>query len=97
MRFVLLVLICVMITGCFWNTKDDLPKETIITVEKFKPLPSWATEQYQIPQPTDGTVGARAVSHEERGWLLETLLCHRHLLTLLDKGEKADAKECDQH
>lgn len=95
MRLLLLVVMCVTLMGCPL-TKPQLPKETYIVVEKYKPLPDWATRPYQMPQPADGTVGERTKSNEARGTLLEILFCHRRLLSLLDKGEKVDEKECDQ-
>jgi hypothetical protein len=91
----LLVLLAVVgLTGC--ATAPNVPKQVIVTVEKFKPLPAWATDPLAKPEATDGSVGARVRSEAERGITIDLANCHRRLLKKLDAGETVDPKECAQ-
>jgi hypothetical protein len=90
----LVVLAIVGLSGC--ATTPNVPKQVVVTVEKFKPLPAWATDPLAKPEPVDGTVGARMRSHEARGAVIDVANCHRLLLKKLDAGESVDPKECAQ-
>lgn len=92
MKMILLVMVLTL-TGCQWF-KQNLPGNTEVTVTKYRDFPEWATRQYQKPMPADGTVGARVISHDERGQLIDLLLCDRWLLTLIEKGEKVSHDQC---
>jgi hypothetical protein len=76
--------------------RPNVPKQVIVTVEKFKPIPTWATDPLVKPEPADGTVGARNRSHDARGAVIDVANCHRLLLKKLDAGEAVDPKECAQ-
>lgn len=96
---VLIVLLCILaalgLTGCATRA-PNVPKQVTVVVEKFKPLPAWATDPLAKPEPADGTVGARLHSHEARGAVIDVANCHRLLLKKLDAGEAVDPKECAQ-
>jgi hypothetical protein len=81
-------------TGC--QPRPNVPQQVTVVVEKFKPLPAWATDPLAKPEPADGTVGARLRSHEARGAVIDVANCHRLLLKKLDAGETVDPQECAQ-
>lgn len=76
------------------NTRPQLPEVVEVVVEKPKPIPTWATDELPKPVAADGTVGARVVSEDARGHVIDLANCHRRLLRKLDKGEQVDPKEC---
>jgi hypothetical protein len=65
-----------------------------VVVEKFKPLPEWATAQLPNAAPVDGTVRAVLLSNDQRAATIDYANCRSRLLVRLDKGEKHDLKEC---
>jgi hypothetical protein len=81
-------------TGC--ERRPNVPRQVTVVVEKFKPLPAWATDALAKPEPADGTVGARNRAFEARGLAIDVANCHRLLLKKLDAGETVDPKECAQ-
>ena len=81
-------------TSC--QRRPTIPEQVPVVVERFRPLPSWATEPLDKPQPADGTVGERARSEQARGVVIDLANCHRRLLARLDKGEAIDARECSR-
>jgi hypothetical protein len=92
---VLLLLLAVIgLSGC--ATAPNVPKQVIVTVEKFKPLPAWATDPLAKPEAADGSVGARVRSEAQRGIAIDLANCHRRLLKQLDAGQPVDPKECAQ-
>ena len=93
MKSLLAVALALALSAC--QTLPDLP-DTITVVEKeFQPIDSTFTDVVEKPQPTDGSVGARVISHDKRGQLIDLWACHRRLLARLSAGEKVDMKECD--
>lgn len=78
------------------NTRPQLPETVEVVVEKYRDLPSWATDPLPIPHPADGTVGERVRSENDRGEVLLLANCHRALLRKIEKGEQVDPKECEQ-
>lgn len=97
MRTLILIAAVLLLTG--WGScqrKPNVPKQVTVVVERFKPLPDWATEPLPKPEPADGSVGARVRSHEARGGTIDTANCHRRLLRKLDKGEPVDKRECER-
>lgn len=96
MRTLIFLLVCMtLMTGCLEGVKPNIPEQVIVTVEKYKPLPTWATDQLIVPMPADGTVGARLETNNKRGLTLDIANCHRRLLAKLDRGETVNDKECD--
>ena len=93
MRTLIILLALAQLAAC--QSTPKVPETVTVVVEKYKPLPDWATKAYAKPQPVDGTVGAMLESDSAKGYLLDVLLCHRRLLSLLDKGEAVDPKSCD--
>lgn len=90
----LLIATAALVLGACRATVPAVPEKVEVVVEKLRPLPSWATEQYQVPVPANGTVGARLANEDAALGLVELLLCHRRLLARLDKGETVDPKVC---
>lgn len=78
------------------NSRPQLPETVEVVVEKYRDLPTWATEPLPLPQPADGTVGERVQSEHDRGEVILLANCHRRLLGKLDKGEPVDEKECER-
>ena len=90
----LLIATVALALGACRATVPAVPEKVEVVVEKLRPLPSWATEQYQVPVPANGTVAARLANEDAALGLVELLLCHRRLLARLDKGETVDPKVC---
>lgn len=78
--------------GC--ATAPKVPQQVIVTVERYKPLPAWATDPLPKPMPFDATVGARLHTNEARGGVIDIANCDRQLLKLLDAGTPVDPKVC---
>lgn len=92
----LLAMLAVLgLSGCA-SQQPKVPERVTVVVERYKPLPVWATDPLPKPMPANGTVGARARSHDARGGVIDVANCHRHLLQKLDRGEPVDEKECAQ-
>jgi hypothetical protein len=92
-----LALLTVLLTavGCASRERlPEIPEQVTVVVEKYRPLPSWATEPLDKPQPADGTVGERVRSEHARGVVIDLANCHRRLLARLDKGEAVSDQEC---
>jgi hypothetical protein len=92
-----LIPLCALLaaTGCQrFVAKPNIPQTVTVVVEKFKPLPDWATAQLPNAAPVDGTVGALWHADEQRAATLDFANCTRRLLARLDKGEKPDLKDC---
>lgn len=83
----------VILTGCA-NAPPKIPQTVTVVVEKYKPLPAWATAPLSKPAPVDGTVGARAQSHDARGVVIDFANCRSQLLIRLDRGEAVTGEEC---
>lgn len=85
------------LTGCPGPlVKADLPKETLVTVEKYKPLPEWATKKIAKPARKDDTFGAH-LSHENAlEAFVDYLFCGRELLAKLDRGEQVNPDDCKE-
>lgn len=90
----LLLLATTLALAACAHTAPNLPEQVTVVVERYKPLPAWATAPLAKPEPTDGTVGARTRSHEARGGVIDVANCDRRLLALLDAGQAVDPKEC---
>ena len=93
MRTLIMLIALALLSAC--TSVPKVPEKVTVVVREYRPLPDWATKPYAKPLPIDGTVGAALESEAARGYLLDVLLCHRRLLTLLDQGQQVDAKACD--
>jgi hypothetical protein len=90
-----LILIALALPGCqLFVAKPNIPQTVTVVVEKFKPLPEWATAQLPNAGPVDGTVRALLLSNDQRAATIDYATCRARLLSRLDKGEKPDLKEC---
>lgn len=97
MRTVTLAAIVLALAACQSAPKfPQVPEQVTVVVERYKPLPSWATEQLVKPEAASGKVGDRLRNEEARGGVIDVSNCHRRLLARLDKGEAVDKKECEQ-
>ena len=90
--FGVLIVLCIAVSGC--KSLPKPPEKVYITVEKFKPLPLWATQPIAKPYASDGSVGAVLGSEFDRGTVIDLMNCHRLLLAKLDAGEPVDPKAC---
>lgn len=90
-----MVLVPLLTAASCGTTRPQLPETVEIVVEKYRDLPTWATDPLPKPMPADGTVGARVMSEDARGHVIDLANCHRELLRKLDKGEQVDPKECE--
>lgn len=81
------------LSGC--SSVPKVPEKVTVVVEKYKPLPDWATDPLLKPLPWDGTVGAYLKSEDDRGNVIDLANCHRWLLKKLDAGETVSPKDCD--
>lgn len=86
------IAIILLIGGC--ASAPTVPKTVTVVVEKFRPLPKWATEPLVKPVPANLTTGAVVESHNARGAVIDLANCHRRLLAELDKGEPVDDNGC---
>lgn len=96
MRYSLIALLVLALAACDSVTvKPDMPDEVIVTVEKYKPLPEWATKRMPKPDRKGSTVASH-LSHENAlDAFADYLLCHRDLLAKLDKGEEVNPNACE--
>lgn len=65
-------------------------------VEKYKPLPTWATEQLPNTPPANSTIEALKDANNRRADTVDFANCRSRLLIQLDKGEKVTGKECSR-
>jgi hypothetical protein len=87
-------LLMLALTSC--AAVHTIPATVMVPIEKFKPLPAWATDPLVKPAPADGTVGAHLKSEAERGAVIDYANCVRKLLKALDDNAGVDAKACRQ-
>lgn len=95
MRTLTLTAVVIALAACqSAPTLPQVPEQVPVVVERYKPLPSWATEPLVKPQAASGKVGDRLQNEEARGGVIDVSNCHRRLLARLDKGEVVDSREC---
>lgn len=87
----LLLLFCM--TGC--TTVPTVPEKVTVIVERYKPLPAWATERLHKPVRADGRIESVLGNENARGEVIDFANCRSMLLAKLDKGEAADRKDCE--
>lgn len=97
-RALALTLAMAVLSGCATTRCPDIkaPGTVTLTVEKFRPLPAWATRPLVLPMPRANTVDEAVRLANERLKVAEVANCHRRLLAKLDAGEPVDAKECER-
>ncbi len=99
MRTLALALI-VLLAACGRETKPNVPDTVYVTVEKFKPLPEWATAPVDVPKPArKGDTVRDHLKHEDAldaafDRLNGEINCRLRLLVKLDKGEAVSREEC---
>ncbi|GAB3755170.1 hypothetical protein [Lysobacter olei] len=97
MRTLTLTATVMALAACQTTPKlPQVPEQVTVVVERYKPLPSWATEQLVKPLAASGKVGDRLENEEARGGVIDVANCHRRLLARLDMGEAVDKKECER-
>lgn len=90
---ILLALLAVLaLAGC--GTTREMPETVTVTVEKYRDLPAWATDELDKPMAADGTVGARIKSENARGQTIDLANCHRRLLRDIDAGRVVERDTC---
>lgn len=87
----LLLLFCT--TGC--TSVPTVPEKVTVIVERYKPLPAWATEQLQKPVRADGRLESVLGNENARGEVIDFANCRSRLLIKLDKGDTVDKKDCE--
>jgi hypothetical protein len=87
-------LLLLALTSC--ETMPKVPKTVTVVVEKFKPLPKWATEQLPKPMPADGKVSSHLSDEDARGAVIDYANCRSKLIEAMDAGGSVDAKECQR-
>ena len=89
-------LIILITTGATCQRRPNVPEQVKVIIKEQRPTPTWATEQLVKPQAQNGTVAAHLTSEDQRGNVIDRANCHRRLLSMLDKGEPVDPKDCDR-
>lgn len=92
MRTIAAAAVLMLLAAC--QTTPNVPEQVTVVVEKYRPLPAWATEPLEKPQPADGTVLERVRSEHARGVVIDLANCHRRLLAKLDRAESVGETEC---
>lgn len=93
----LAILLLSSITGCA-STRHPIakPPEVVkVVVEQYRPLPAWATQPLNIPEPADNTVGERIKAAAKRKAVLQLANCHRALLAAIDADQTPEYVECE--
>ena len=93
MRTLILLIAIALLSAC--KTLPTVPEKITVVVEKYKPLPDWATKPLRKPMPADGTIGEIMASEFSRGVIIDLANCRARLLLKLDRGEAVDAKDCE--
>ena len=88
---ILLLLFCM--TGC--TTVPKVPEAVTVVVERYKPLPFWATEELAKPTRENSQVQSYLKSENARGEIIDYANCRSRLLIKLDKGEAVNKKDCE--
>jgi hypothetical protein len=95
MRIVFALILLALLPGCQrFVAKPNVPQTVTVVVEKWRPLPAWATAILPNAAPVDGTVRALLIANDQRAATLDYANCRARLLARLDKGENPDLKEC---
>ena len=99
MKALFLIAAAVLLAACGSKTERELrkvqpPQVVTKVVERFRPLPSWATEQLPNKPPANGTVEALKDANNARADTIDLANCQRRLLVRIEKGETVDAKTC---
>ncbi len=83
-----------LLTGC--QTLPQPPKVVTKVVDRYRDIPSWATEQVSNPPPASQKMGDIAASNDSRGHTLDYVNCRSRLLERLGKGEEVSPRECQK-
>lgn len=92
MRVLFLLPLLVGWTAC--ERRPNVPQTVTVVVEKFKPLPEWATAQVPNVPPANGSVEALKDANNARAGTIDYVNCRSRLLARIDKGEQVSPKEC---
>lgn len=93
MKTILLAGLVLALTACT-PTRPTIPKTVTVVITKYKPLPAWATDPLPLPVAKDGKISSHLQSENDRGEIIKTANCDRHLLKKLDAGAKVTKRDC---
>ncbi len=88
----MIVFAVIAVSGCQQAVKA--PEKVYVTVEKYRPLPDWATAPVPNKPPSAATVEALRVANDARAGTIDLVNCRSRLLVKVDQGLKVDPKEC---
>jgi hypothetical protein len=94
MRALSLAIIIPILFGCASNP-PRLPKTVEVVVERYRPLPEWATEQRAVPALESSTVEGHLKRENRLEGEAELSNCHRQLLKQLDENKVVNPRDCD--
>jgi len=81
-------------TAC--ERRPNVPEQVTVVVERYKPLPTWATDPLPVQARAGDAVESYIRSEKALGTVADLANCHRRLLVKLDRGEAVDKRECDR-
>lgn len=93
LAIILALLLFFCLTGC--ATVPKVPETVTVVVERYKPLPDWATAPLEKPMPKNGQVQSHLASGNARGEIIDYANCRSMLLIKLDKGQTVDRADCE--
>jgi hypothetical protein len=92
-RLVVCLLAATLLTACA-SGPPPIPKTVTVVVERYKPLPTWATKQVAKPMPATDMVGDRLTDENARGAVIDFCNCITGLLAKLDAGQPVKLDDC---
>jgi hypothetical protein len=92
MNRILWLMPILLLTAC--ASAPTIPKTVTVVVERYKPLPTWATKQTIKPMPASDAMGDRLEDENARGAMIDFDNCIRRLLTKLDAGQPVKPDDC---
>jgi hypothetical protein len=91
---ILVVLSFGALPGC--ASAPVMPQTVTVVVEKFKPMPTWATATQAKPMLADGTVASHLRREDALDASFDYNACLRRLLASLDADKPVSASVCDK-
>jgi len=85
-------LFLLLLTGC--ASAPVIPETVTVTVEKFKPLPDWATAPAVKPALKDGKISSHLSREHALDAYFDYTECIKRLTRAFDDGTPVNIKEC---